>query len=267
MKNMGIFKILFGNKASHREDSQAQYDPRQTGPDLRKAMCPSCGSKLKKTPGAKTKCPHCKKYMFVRTRPEDNARVVVNEAEAEKIAEEWAIRGGYHDDFLKERKRVKNTKQKLTKKFGKQPSENDVKWRLLNEDLITHARKGDWGMYRNTLLSMGDVLKKDSKWEQALGMYLEVCYVDVNGPNNMGGIPRDQWQGLVNPFDPTMGFLAPGVIEYIRKISTKLGVDIKTLKKLFLDHARKQSRSLGIYPISPEQAWDKLEQELTHKES
>ena len=53
--------------------------------DLRKPECPYCHLALKKIPGAKTKCPHCARSIFVRTRPEDFSRVLVTRAEAERI--------------------------------------------------------------------------------------------------------------------------------------------------------------------------------------
>ena len=41
--------------------------------------------------------------MFVRTRPKDNARVVVTKVEADKIDEEWTIVAGTHDIFVAEK--------------------------------------------------------------------------------------------------------------------------------------------------------------------
>jgi len=59
--------------------------------DLRKAECPYCHKTLPKVPGRKKKCLHCGGFMFVRTRPEDRARVVVTQAEADRIDCDWSI--------------------------------------------------------------------------------------------------------------------------------------------------------------------------------
>ena len=65
--------------------SQPRTANQQSEPkDERKAECPNCHKALSKIPSAKTKCPHCGENMFVRTRPKDNARVVVTKAEADK---------------------------------------------------------------------------------------------------------------------------------------------------------------------------------------
>ena len=43
-----------------------------------------------------------------------------------------------------------------------------------------------WGLYRNTRLNMGDILRKGANWQAALVTYLEVAYLDLNEPNNIG---------------------------------------------------------------------------------
>lgn len=123
--------------------------------DERKAECPSCHNALSKIPGAKTKCPNCGEFIFVRTRPKDNARVVVTKAEADKIDEEWSIVAGTHDIFVAEKEKFVKEKEILRKRFGgKEPSDNDVRWGLLNKQLIEHAKNGDWGLYRNARFQM-----------------------------------------------------------------------------------------------------------------
>jgi hypothetical protein len=57
--------------------------------DRRRAECPYCKSSLRKIPAAKTKCPHCGEYMFVRTRPLDGTRTVVTAEEARCIEADW----------------------------------------------------------------------------------------------------------------------------------------------------------------------------------
>ena len=126
---MGLLKKLLGldNQISVqvKVTGPSEYKP---GPDLRKPYCPSCGGKLDKVPGAKKLCPHCGKYIFVRTRPIDNARVLVNEVGVEKIEEDWATANGTFDEYQAEKKRVSDTKERLSKRFGTEASDGDVKW-------------------------------------------------------------------------------------------------------------------------------------------
>ena len=55
-----------------------------TEKDERKAECPYCKNGLKKVPSAKTKCPACKEFMYVRTRV-DGVRAVVTKLQSEEI--------------------------------------------------------------------------------------------------------------------------------------------------------------------------------------
>jgi len=110
--------------------------------DERKAECSYCHKALSKIPGSKTKCPHCGEFMFVRTRPKDNVRVAVTKEEADKIDEEWTIVTGTHDIFIAEKEAFTNEKEILKKRFGgKEPSDNDVKWGLLNKQLRSFKNK------------------------------------------------------------------------------------------------------------------------------
>lgn len=61
------------------------------------AICPHCDQPLNKKPGRKKKCPYCGEFIFVRTRPIDGQQVLVTEAQAKKIEEQWSIVHGAHN--------------------------------------------------------------------------------------------------------------------------------------------------------------------------
>jgi DNA-directed RNA polymerase subunit RPC12/RpoP len=134
----------FGEK-SHREPT-----------DLRKAECPYCHKALKKIPVAKTKCPHCANFMFVRTRPEDTARVVVTSTEASRIESDYRILSGAREpDFrnIATESEVRAERERLRDSFVSkgyvEPSDVDVKWGLLNRKAIEHADDGNFGLSRS----------------------------------------------------------------------------------------------------------------------
>ncbi len=252
---MGIFDLF---------RSQSKNDNKQREPkDERKAECPNCHKSLSKIPGAKTKCPHCGEFMFVRTRPKDNARVVVTKAEADKIDEEWSIVAGTHDIFVAEKEEFAKEKEILRKRFGgKEPSDNDVRWGLLNKQLMEHAKNGDWGLYRNARFQMAEILRSEMKLKDALRTYLEVCYLDLNGPNNTGGMNDPELLKEFPPFDPNRdSFLAPGVIDLIKRIVLKLELSKDEIKQIFTEHNSRMEKSLRL-PLSPEKAWQSLEKEI-----
>ena len=146
-----------------------------------KAICPYCETKLEKKPSRKKQCPHCENYIYKRTRPYDDAHIIIREDQIEDMEEQWAIANGSYDLFLKEKKREQKIKERLTKRYGHEPSDSDLEWRILNDQLIEFEQKGDWGFARNKRLEMAKHLKKHSKPNISLKMFCEICYIDSNG--------------------------------------------------------------------------------------
>jgi hypothetical protein len=53
------------------------------------ALCPYCLVAFAKRPQRKAKCPACGGYVYVRTRPLDEARVLLTEKDAVALEEDW----------------------------------------------------------------------------------------------------------------------------------------------------------------------------------
>ena len=230
------------------------------------AICPYCSQLLEKKPGRKKKCPHCGEFIYVRTRPSDNQKILVTEEQTEMIEEQWSIVNGTHKEYIaqkeNERRVIEKEKRALEKRFGREPSENDIQWSLLNKDLLIHSKNHDWGLFRNTKFSMGEMLRQESKAKQALSLYFEVCYLDLNGPNNMGGITDKELVKEFPAWNPKGdGMLAPGIIDRILKIINKLELDRVKSHELFISNANKLHKNLKL-PVLPQTAWNKLVKEL-----
>ncbi len=252
---MNFFKNIFSKNHSENKDQ-------------RKAECPSCHAALKKIPGSKTKCPYCGEFMYVRTRPKDDVRLVVTKKEADKIDEEWTIVAGTHDQYLFEKKEFDDQRKMLQKRYGKEPSENDIKWGLFNKHLLEHMTNGDWGLYRNTKSQMAQQLERELKFKNALLTFFDVCYLDLNGATNSikveGGLASEELLNEFPPFDPELAFLAPGIIHDIKLISKKLSLSEDDMQKLFIDRCHKFYKSMKL-PVSPEDAWDKISAEIQNQ--
>ena len=231
--------------------------------DARVAACPSCGSVLAKIPGAKTKCPHCGIYMFIRTDPSTNSRVVVTAERAEEIEDEWAKINGTWEERQEEKRRFADTKEQLTKRFnGKIPSDNDIKWSLLIEDSVKHSSMQNWGLYRNVIFQMGEILRKENKHSGAIEKYLLVCYIDTCGPNNIStpiGQKSNGWG--VTPFSEKQAFLAPGVIERIQKSAKRMNTDLEDLKEVLSEIGVTYKDGIP-FTLSTEESWKKILKEL-----
>ncbi len=230
--------------------------------DARTAFCPSCGFGLNKVPGAKTKCPHCAAFMYVRTDPTTNSRVVVTAERAEEIEDEWAKINGTWEFREAEKLRYEETKERLTKNFnGATPSENDIKWSLLNEDSIKHSSVQDWGLYRNTIFEMGEILRKEEKYAMALEKYLLVCYIDTCGPNNISTPLGQKNEFGQKAFSKDSAFLAPGVLERILKSARKIDKDLESLKELLVK-VGEQYKGAIPFTMPPEESWEEIITEL-----
>jgi hypothetical protein len=224
------------------------------------SICPNCGKALESRPSRKKKCPECEKFMFVRTRPSDNKKVLVTEVQAEVIDEQWSIVNGTHDSYLKEKKAFENERASQAKRFGCEPLENDVKWALLNKQLTEYALKGDWGFYRNTKLQMAELLRKEKKLKSALYFYLDVFYLDLNGPNNTGGSSLELLKKYP-PFRSNEAMIAPGIIKRISSLIKQLGLDTKEIENLFKEMVKEQYSFIEL-PISPENGWRTINEKL-----
>jgi tetratricopeptide (TPR) repeat protein len=217
-------------------------------------ICPYCRMDLGIMPKRKKKCKSCGKFIFVRTRPLDNCKILIKEDEIELIEEQWAIKQGFHEEY-KSRKTIKKqeydeAKADLTKAFGETPSENDIQWRLLNDNIRKSVQNNDWGLYRQTIFEQGEFIRKEKKLKYAMGLYFSVCYLDLNG------IIYWKW-GIFNRSES----LAPGIIERIIKIKEKLQLSKEETYKIYMDFAKIESECRNLL-VSPEDAWEIIQKEI-----
>lgn len=248
---MGILGSLF-SRPKPRYELLGNTDP----------ICPYCSQTLDKMPGRKKKCPHCGNYIYVRTRPSDNKRVLVTEQDAAKIDEQWMMEHGTYDAYLANKREFETQKAELAKKWGRELSDNDVYWAIYNKQLLEHAEKGDWGLYRNTRLNMAELLRRRKKSRSALETYLEVSYLDANGPRNMGGVFDPEIVRKYPPFSQDMAFQSPAIVHHIQRLSESLDMNEDALKETFIEVAERIRANLRLPPVSPEQAWNELRKEL-----
>ncbi len=88
-------------------------------------ICPYCKKTLDVIPKRKKKCPYCGYYIYVRTRIVDNRKVLVTKKQKDEVDEQW------QEAEWMESPEYYEEKEKLTKKFGREPKFRDIKWGIL----------------------------------------------------------------------------------------------------------------------------------------
>jgi len=251
-------KKSIDNDGPTRIDDNSETEIPSIGYDT--PICPYCNSKLEKMPARKKKCPICGEFIFVRTRPSDRKKILVTTEQAEQVEEQWSIVNGTHEYYLARKKEYEDTKGELKKRLGVDPPENDILWAICNKHRTRYFLSQDFGHYRNTTLEMAQILYKESKLRHALEMYFEVFYIDLNGPQNMGGSSPEIRNKY--PAFNLDGFIAPGIVDFIKKLVKKNNLSIDQSKTIFIDHNLEVSSGLKT-PLSPTEAWEKMEEELS----
>ncbi len=225
---------------------------------MRSAECPYCQGTLKKVPSAKTKCPHCGKYMYVRTFQPENVRKVVTKEAVEEYERQFqeAIESYHYDAFGEELR-------KLDEGNGIPLPRDERKWLDISNRLKSNAREGSWGVYRNDWLDLADLCYQERRKTEALCAYLEVFYLDLNGPSNSGFLSDDgsTLTYAFPPFDPLNEFVTGVVVFKIKVLMKNLSFDMNRLKDLFIDYCSSSSKGVPLR-LNPEDCWSRLEEEL-----
>ena len=77
---------------------------------------------------------------------------------------------------------VKDVQEQLPANISCNP--HDVLWGLLNKRKLAYCMNKEWGLYRNDLLRMGDLLYSENRVKESLPYYLSVFYIDMSGMEN-----------------------------------------------------------------------------------
>ena len=238
--------IKIENRGEENSYSQLESNFYPTWPDERRAECPYCSATLKKIPGAKTKCPQCGQSMYVRKDPLTKSQRVVREDELEPIEDEWAKINGTWSMRLTEKKNREETRVNLAIKLGREPSAQDVQWSLWNQELVKFEASRDWGLYRNTVLSMAQSAKKERNLRDALFLFMDVMYLDACGPCNSGM----GWRAADKMY---LDYVA----NMLEKVGKELGENTETVFKAYKERAEILQKGLKL-PVDYQVAWLKF---------
>jgi hypothetical protein len=226
-------------------------------------ICPYCGQALNKRPTKRTLCLNCQNFIYVKIRPIDHQEVLVTKEQEELLKKEWHSFPRARISPSLNRQEMEKCREQLAKKFRKSPSEQDVAWACLNNEAMNHARERNWGLFRNTRLSMAALLEKYQQPAEALKYYIEICYLDLNGPQNTGGLKDHNLRASldIRDFNTEGGLLASAVVGKVLEIILTLKLNEGQVLQQFMQVANRNHTNLKL-PVSPEKAWKIFSDEL-----
>ncbi|ANB58577.1 SAP domain protein [Anoxybacillus sp. B7M1] len=103
-----------------------------------------------------------------------------------------------------------------------------------------HIANKDWGLYRNTRVSLAEIEIKEQNFDIALALLFEVCYLDLSGMSNNFDLNFLYiYEDRFFPYEKSIHTLAPGIVNYIRKLKVKLELTDENLKHLYLSTMHK----------------------------
>lgn len=152
------------------------------------AMCPYCEAILDKRPQRKKKCPECDNYIYVKTLPTTQEKVLVTESQASEIDAEWARRN-WRQRWLTSlfslgisEANFEQVKSRISAKLKKDASDKDVVWSLLNQAIQNNS--DDFNLLHRIHYTMAlflDEEKRDFKPLLVDAARLQIMYYKQRG--------------------------------------------------------------------------------------
>jgi hypothetical protein len=135
--------------------------------------------------------------------------------------------------------------------------------RLESESL----KEGNFALLRSARLSMAllmeeEVEQDDELLRKTLATHLDLCYLDLNGPQNSTTRERELTNEV--PFEPSQGVLIPSIVNITNDYIERLELTRDETKSLFHKHISRHLSGLNP-PLSLEEGWNKLEPNLIFK--
>jgi uncharacterized Zn finger protein (UPF0148 family)/phage FluMu protein Com len=229
-------------------------------------VCPNCGAGLQKEPRSKTPCPSCKKLIYVRSSPAHRKKMLVTQEQADEIKEQWAIYNEIKMLNDAEKEQYWKIRAKMVGRDGKESPQklhaalHDIRRSSYNELAPQYIKEGNFGLWRNTRSGIAQLLKEEGKFTDALEAFVELCYIDLNGPQNNAPL-RARLGKKFQGFDPRDGSLAPAIISRTNELVKQFALTEHDVKTIFFTHNQKRISGLKL-PLSLNEAWLKLEPKL-----
>jgi hypothetical protein len=128
-------------------------------------------------------------------------------------------------------------------------------------------KEGNFALFRSARLSIALLLEEEVDIDEellrkTLATHLELCYLDLNGPQNSTARERELNNEL--PFNPSQGVLTPSIVNITKVYIERSDLTRAETKSLFLKHNGRHLSGLNL-PLSVNDGWNELESNLIFK--
>ena len=212
----------------------------------------------------------CKKPIF-KSRPGERGDERMTQAE--DIEHERAIKRELEELSEAERERFERIRKAQREKHGKETPEqlhsalHTIRRNAYERQGLDGIKEGNFARFRNARLGIALLLeeeaeKDEEKLRKALATHLEVCYIDLNGPQY--STTRERERSNEAPFEPHQNLLTSGIVDITNVYIEQLGLTRAETEALFRKHTSKHLSGLAM-PLSIDEGWNQLEPHLVFK--
>jgi hypothetical protein len=128
-------------------------------------------------------------------------------------------------------------------------------------------KEGNFARFRDARLGIALMLEEEAetdeeKLRKALATHLEVCYIDLNGPQYSTTGERER--SNETPFEPRQSLLTIGIVDITNVYIERLGLTRAETEALFHKHNSRHLSGLTM-PLSIDEGWNQLAPHLVFK--
>jgi hypothetical protein len=225
---------------------------------------------LKYEPKRKTVCLSSKKPIL-KSRSGDRREVRMTQAEDSE--HQRAIKRELEGLSEADRKRFEQIRTAQREKHGKETPEqlhsvlHAIRRNIYERQGLEGVKEGNFARFRDARLGLALQLEEEAekdaeKLRKALATHLEVCYIDLNGPQEATTRERERYN--TPPFEPDKSLLTSGIVNIANVYIERLGLTRAETKALFHKHNSRHLSHLHM-PLSIDEGWNQLEPNLVFK--
>lgn len=229
----------------HQFDKNVEY--------FNEGVCPYCGNQLKKRPLQRGECDHCDHTILVKNSVFTGQKLMLTENEYNQmvdIRKERIYRNWVKTMLSREGIDISEF-AKITKNRNLNIEESLLE--MVSERAHKHYRDSNMGLYRNSLLNLGNIYERMGQLENALDKYLLVCYYDLRGCMNG-----------TRECNKELAFLAPAVLTWIGKLGEALKLSSEQIKEKYQAVVRQLEEDINTSVI--DDTWSELEEALYNQD-